>query len=151
MAVSAMFGAFKHASTAGTRASTSVVLKNALQTLHAQTRTQALSTGTRHLHSSYQTIPTTSTRNFSRAFSSTVWRLNVQHPAPEAPTPPRRRLPRIRTVVKFTGYLIGSTIVGIFVLTGGIFLHDALTYTERVCISCHLDSCLCLIIGCIEH
>ncbi|KAI0819034.1 nucleotide-binding domain-containing protein [Irpex lacteus] len=43
----------------------------------------------------------------------------------------RNVIPQFRTVVKYTGYLIGSTAVGLFVLTGAIFLHDAFTYNEK--------------------
>ncbi|TBU35492.1 nucleotide-binding domain-containing protein [Dichomitus squalens] len=38
---------------------------------------------------------------------------------------------RFRTFARYTFYLAGSTLVGCFVLTGAIFLHDAFTYQER--------------------
>ncbi|KAI0748361.1 nucleotide-binding domain-containing protein [Daedaleopsis nitida] len=41
---------------------------------------------------------------------------------------------RCKTVARYTFYLVGSTVVGCVILTGGIFLHDAFTYTER-----HID------------
>ena len=44
---------------------------------------------------------------------------------------PKRRI-TIRSVIKYTALLAGSTVVGVFVLTGVIFLHDAFTYTEKV-------------------
>ena len=59
-----------------------------------------------------------------RAFSSTT-------PKFDAPSP-KSRIPGFRTVVKWSAILAGSTVVGIFVLTGAIFLHDAFTYTEKV-------------------
>ncbi|KAI0086410.1 nucleotide-binding domain-containing protein [Irpex rosettiformis] len=37
----------------------------------------------------------------------------------------------MKTVIKYTGFLVGSTAVGLFVLTTGIFLHDAFTYNEK--------------------
>ncbi|RPD66620.1 nucleotide-binding domain-containing protein [Lentinus tigrinus ALCF2SS1-7] len=38
---------------------------------------------------------------------------------------------RGRTLVKYTFYLVGSSVVGCVLLTGAIFLHDAFTYTDR--------------------
>ncbi|KAI0345429.1 nucleotide-binding domain-containing protein [Trametopsis cervina] len=38
---------------------------------------------------------------------------------------------RLRLAVKYTGYLLGSTVVGLVVVTGAIFLHDAFTYSEK--------------------
>lgn len=53
---------------------------------------------------------------------------------PDRPPPPRpkRSLPSFRTVLKYSAYIAGSTVVGVFVLTGCIFLHDAFTYNEKV-------------------
>ena len=50
---------------------------------------------------------------------------------------------RLVTCTKYGLLLVGSTIVGVTVLTTGIFLHDAFTYNEKVCqfcrvtLSCH--------------
>ncbi|KAI0672741.1 nucleotide-binding domain-containing protein [Trametes maxima] len=38
---------------------------------------------------------------------------------------------RWRTAARYTLYLLGSSVVGLGVLTSAIFLHDAFTYTER--------------------
>ena len=38
------------------------------------------------------------------------------------------------TCTKYGLLLVGSTIVGVTVLTTGIFLHDAFTYNEKVCV-----------------
>ncbi|EKM55109.1 uncharacterized protein PHACADRAFT_183946 [Phanerochaete carnosa HHB-10118-sp] len=48
-----------------------------------------------------------------------------------SPPPPKRKLPRFRTVLKYSAYIVGSTVFGVFVLTGVIFLHDAFTYNEK--------------------
>lgn len=48
------------------------------------------------------------------------------------PPPPKRKLPRFRTVLRYSAYIAGSTVLGVFVLTGSIFLHDAFTYNEKV-------------------
>ena len=58
---------------------------------------------------------------------------NVSTPPP--PLPPHRPvLGRLRTFAKFTVYLAASSALGVVVLTGCIFVHDAFTYTER-----HID------------
>ena len=56
------------------------------------------------------------------------------------PPPPKRRLPSFRTFLKYSAYTAGSTVVGVFVLTGCIFLHDAFTYNEKVRRSSSRDS-----------
>ncbi|GBE81875.1 hypothetical protein SCP_0402490 [Sparassis crispa] len=38
---------------------------------------------------------------------------------------------RARTAAKWSALLLGSTVVGVLVLTSSIFLHDAFTYTDR--------------------
>ena len=48
----------------------------------------------------------------------------------EQPRP--RRIPPFRTVFKWSAYLAGSTLIGVFMLTGVIFLHDACTYNTKV-------------------
>ncbi|KAG5350439.1 hypothetical protein C0989_011053 [Termitomyces sp. Mn162] len=53
-------------------------------------------------------------------FSSTV-----------AQPPPRRLFHRTRLVVRYTGYLALSSVFGVLVIGAGIFVHDALTYTEK--------------------
>ncbi|ETW86117.1 hypothetical protein HETIRDRAFT_471436 [Heterobasidion irregulare TC 32-1] len=53
-------------------------------------------------------------------------------PPPPPPLPPHRPvLGRLRTFAKFTVYLAASSALGVVVLTGCIFVHDAFTYTER--------------------
>lgn len=60
-----------------------------------------------------------------RAFSTTP-------PRPEPLKAKWQRLPpRARTVIKYTGYAAGSTVVGVFVLTSLILLHDAFTYRTK--------------------
>ncbi len=61
-------------------------------------------------------------------------------PARQYATPPTSSssstlLRRTRTAARYTFYLVGSTVVGVVILTGAVFLHDACTYTERVSIS----------------
>ncbi|KAH8106890.1 nucleotide-binding domain-containing protein [Cristinia sonorae] len=51
-------------------------------------------------------------------------------PSPPPPPPPKS-FPRLRTFAKYTFYLGASAAVGLFTLTGCIFLHDAFTYTEK--------------------
>ena len=43
---------------------------------------------------------------------------------------PRPFLHRTRLLLRWTGYAIGSTVVGVTLITGAIFVHDAFTYTE---------------------
>ncbi|KAF9812931.1 hypothetical protein IEO21_05886 [Rhodonia placenta] len=50
------------------------------------------------------------------------------------PPPPRPRFVRVRTFVRWSGYLAGSTVVGVAILTSAIFLHDAFTYNTQ-----HID------------
>lgn len=50
------------------------------------------------------------------------------------PPPPRPRFVRVRTFVRWSGYLAGSTVVGVAILTSAIFLHDAFTYNTQVCV-----------------
>ncbi|KAI0371681.1 nucleotide-binding domain-containing protein [Pilatotrama ljubarskyi] len=56
--------------------------------------------------------------------------------ATSAPPPPpaAKLVSRWRTFARYTFYLVGSSIVGVGLLTGVIFLHDAFTYRER-----HID------------
>lgn len=52
------------------------------------------------------------------------------------PPPPRSTFAsRLRTLGKYTFYFTASAAVGVVTLTGAIFLHDAFTYTEKVCIA----------------
>lgn len=44
-----------------------------------------------------------------------------------------RLQPKVRTVVKYTGYAAGLTVVGVFIPTSLILLHDAFTYRTKVC------------------
>ena len=39
-------------------------------------------------------------------------------------------LHRTRLLIRWTGYAAASTVVGVVLITGGIFVHDAFTYTE---------------------
>ncbi|KAI0053855.1 mitochondrial NADH dehydrogenase [Auriscalpium vulgare] len=53
-------------------------------------------------------------------------------PVPPPPPPPRGRFVRIaRTTVRFAAFASFSAVLGVVVLTGGIFVHDAFTYTDR--------------------
>ncbi|THH28918.1 hypothetical protein EUX98_g5271 [Antrodiella citrinella] len=47
------------------------------------------------------------------------------------PPPPPKPTSRLRNFAKYTLYLTASAAVGLFTLTGAIFLHDAFTYTEQ--------------------
>lgn len=47
------------------------------------------------------------------------------------PTPPRRFLHRTRLCARYSAYLLGSTVVGLGVVAGAIFVHDAFTYTDK--------------------
>ncbi|KAG5722144.1 hypothetical protein E4T56_gene7053 [Termitomyces sp. T112] len=48
-----------------------------------------------------------------------------------AQPPPRRLFHRTRLAVRYTGYLALSSVFGVLVIGAGIFVHDALTYTEK--------------------
>jgi hypothetical protein len=48
-----------------------------------------------------------------------------------SPNPKNSFFRRALTVAKYTGYAAASTVVGVGILTAGIFVHDAFTYTER--------------------
>ncbi|KIK59475.1 hypothetical protein GYMLUDRAFT_44452 [Collybiopsis luxurians FD-317 M1] len=67
--------------------------------------------------------PTTQPRynNFSRTFATET----------PQPKPRNRLLQRAVVLVKYTGYIAASTVVGVGVVTAAIFVHDAFTYTER--------------------
>jgi len=43
---------------------------------------------------------------------------------------PRPFLYRTRLLIRWTGYAAASTVVGVVLITGAIFVHDAFTYTE---------------------
>lgn len=49
--------------------------------------------------------------------------------ASTAPSP-RPFLHRTRQVLRWTGYTVASTVLGLTLITGAIFVHDAFTYTE---------------------
>lgn len=52
----------------------------------------------------------------------------------EATTPaPPKPIRRWRTIGRYTLYVLGSSVLGVGLLTGAIFMHDAFTYHERVC------------------
>jgi NADH dehydrogenase len=38
---------------------------------------------------------------------------------------------RTRLALRYTGYIVASSVVGLSVLTGAVFLHDAFTYTDK--------------------
>ncbi|KAI0705930.1 nucleotide-binding domain-containing protein [Cytidiella melzeri] len=127
-----MLGALRHASVAATRPSSSVASRNAFHTLQSHRRIRSLCTHPQPPHTHQLAIPVTFSPNYPRAFSSSVTRQDVQQPAaPETPQAPRRKFMRFKTLVRYTGYLFGSTVVGVVVLTGAIFLHDAFTYSEK--------------------
>jgi hypothetical protein len=69
-------------------------------------------------------------------FGTTFPRLADPSPIPgfPAPLPPSRSTVIRRRLVKglkWSGSLIASSIVGIGLLTGGLFIHDAFTYTDK--------------------
>ncbi|KAI9069987.1 nucleotide-binding domain-containing protein [Trametes sanguinea] len=47
------------------------------------------------------------------------------------PPPTSKWAIRWRKAIRYTGYLVGSSVIGIGFLTAAIFLHDAFTYRER--------------------
>lgn len=51
-------------------------------------------------------------------------------PASTTTSSPRRLLHRTRLLLRWTGYAAASTVVGVALITGAIFVHDAFTYTE---------------------
>ncbi|OSD08371.1 nucleotide-binding domain-containing protein [Trametes coccinea BRFM310] len=51
-----------------------------------------------------------------------------------SPPPNTKWAIRWRKAIRYTGYLVGSSVIGVGVLTAAIFLHDAFTYRER-----HID------------
>jgi len=54
-------------------------------------------------------------------------------PTPPPPPPPRRSplIQRTLTAGKWCGILLGSTVLGVIVVGGVIFVHDAFTYNEK--------------------
>ena len=72
-----------------------------------------------------------------RAWSSTPF-LKQEDKADSTPAseqPSTRQKPpfltRVKTVAKWTAFLGASSVVGVLIIGGAIFLHDAFTYTER--------------------
>ncbi|EPS95185.1 FAD/NAD-binding domain-containing protein [Fomitopsis schrenkii] len=73
-------------------------------------------------------------RTFASSISQRDSALNPESPPPPQPSPPppkRTFIRSLRTVVKYSVYLAGSTVVGTAVLLAAIFLHDAFTYTDE--------------------
>ncbi|KAH7343714.1 nucleotide-binding domain-containing protein [Rhizoctonia solani] len=72
----------------------------------------------------------------SSKFHTTVPRLTNPSPIPGSPAPPP---PSWTTILmrrglfglKWTGFLIGSSALGIGLLTGALFVHDAFTYNDK--------------------
>jgi hypothetical protein len=61
--------------------------------------------------------------------------------APAGPTPPRTSVfRRAMTVAKWCGFIAVSSVVGLGVVTGAIFVHDAMTYNTRRVPSFHTYS-----------
>jgi hypothetical protein len=82
-----------------------------------------------HIHRSPQTAL------ILRTLTSSTSSANPSPAPPDAP-PIRsfRLLHRTRAVAKFTGYFILSAAFGVLAIGAGIFIHDALTYTDK-----HID------------
>ncbi|ELU45742.1 NADH dehydrogenase [Rhizoctonia solani AG-1 IA] len=73
---------------------------------------------------------------YSSKFSTTIPRRADPSPIPgsPAPLPPSRSsiiLRRSVTGLKWAGFLIGSSVLGIGLLTGALFIHDVFTYNDR--------------------
>ncbi|KAF8709427.1 Pyridine nucleotide-disulfide oxidoreductase, partial [Rhizoctonia solani] len=73
---------------------------------------------------------------YSSKFSTTIPRRADLSPIPgsPAPLPPSRSsiiLRRSVTGLKWAGFLIGSSVLGIGLLTGALFIHDVFTYNDR--------------------
>ena len=81
-----------------------------------------------HLPKAFST--TLPTAHLAKAFSTTSPKAEEAGGSPPPP-PPKRGPSRFRTFLKYSAYVAGSTVVGVFVLTGCIFLHDAFTYNEE--------------------
>ncbi|KAI0072265.1 nucleotide-binding domain-containing protein [Panus rudis PR-1116 ss-1] len=67
----------------------------------------------------------------TRAFSSSTSRRAEPSSSTVDAVKKPKSIPRFRRFLRLTFYLAGSTIVGVFVLTTVIFLHDAFTYKEE--------------------
>lgn len=78
-----------------------------------------------------------------QAFHSTSDRFQEESPSSgsNAEGPEHVVVSRARTFVKYAFYLTASTVVSVVALATGVFLHDALTYTERVSLTHHLYCC----------
>ncbi|KAI0349128.1 hypothetical protein OH77DRAFT_1432334 [Trametes cingulata] len=50
---------------------------------------------------------------------------------PFLPQTPSGQYASERLHIRYTGYLVGSSVIGVGVLTAAIFFHDAFTYSER--------------------
>ncbi|KAL4246040.1 NADH dehydrogenase family protein [Abortiporus biennis] len=89
---------------------------------------------TRSLGTSLKTV----NRNWSRQTSSRQFQFSTSRTffqsAPKlqpSSTKQSTLWSRARTFGKYTAYAVASTVAGCFILTAGIFVHDAFTYTER--------------------
>ncbi|KAJ3542048.1 hypothetical protein NM688_g6013 [Phlebia brevispora] len=74
------------------------------------------------------TIPNLFTK---KAFSTTALKRDAKPTSGPAPSGPTKGSSRFWTFLKYGAYITGSTIVGCFVVTGAIFVHDAFTYTDK--------------------
>ena len=59
-------------------------------------------------------------------------RKDAEKPTPPPTPPPKATLgQRLKTAARWTMYIGGSSVAGVLLLGGAIFLHDAFTYTDR--------------------
>ena len=68
-----------------------------------------------------------------RAWSSSSRRSAAlpETPPPKVPPPPRSALARAKSVLKWSAFLGASSVAGVLLIGGAIFVHDAFTYTDR--------------------
>lgn len=85
-------------------------------------------------HARTLTLPRTpATRMRTQPLSSTPPKFFSDnfYPSPPPPPPPRGPvLRRLRLAARYGTYLLFSSVLGIGVLTGAVFVHDAFTYTD---------------------
>lgn len=67
-------------------------------------------------------------------FQRTLTSESTPNPQVSSAPPKSKVIHRAKQTGKFCGILIGSTLVGIVVIGGVVFIHDAFTYSEK-----HLD------------
>lgn len=96
------------------------------------------STGSQYAKSSTESTASSGKNKSSRDAKKAPYSTSAAGPTPPPPGTPPPPPPKgniivryTKTAFRWTALLAGSSVVGLLVLTGGIFVHDAFTYSER--------------------